>query len=277
MYEPVLDYSVGTNSRRNRCATNNLAITARVSRRRLAPGRTRWSACWSGGLRRLRVGSWPPREEVRRQAWPMLAVHTANGLGIALGSLVPGDGDLRLDQSLHHAHPSSHHVSCKKNDVPLWLAFNPPQDQSSMSPMRLSSSMAPHPAPAVRAVSAFSVNQGNGSPHVPEHGRLRGGGASARLQRGSPPATTCWWRIYGGGNCAVISILANGLLLSATDVQVDVNMLNRRSLRGWDCDRGERAPRQFPQKPGTTVVLARPHDSRPIPLETSPSPSYPGF
>ena len=138
--------------------------------------------------------------------------YTPNGLGIYLFGVEP-DGDLKPIKVFTTPNPSPTSVSATN---PSWLAFSPGKTH-----LYVANEISNFNNTAAGAVSAFSVNQSDGEltflNTVSSEGR---GPAHLSVD---PSGNYVLVSNYGGGNCAVLPILSNGWLGSATDVQADVN------------------------------------------------------
>jgi 6-phosphogluconolactonase (cycloisomerase 2 family) len=138
--------------------------------------------------------------------------YTPNGLGIYLFR-VEADGDLTPIKVFTTPSPSPTSVSATN---PSWLSFNPDKTH-----LYVANEISNFSGAMAGAVSAFAVNQADGEltflNTVSSQGR---GPAHVSVD---PSGSYVLVSNYGGGNCAVLPILAGGSLGAATDVQLDVN------------------------------------------------------
>ena len=139
--------------------------------------------------------------------------YTPNGLGIYLFR-VEADGDLTPIKVFPTPIPPSPTNVSTRN--PSWLSFNPKQTH-----LYVANEISNFNGTTTGAVSAFSVNKSDGELTFLNTVSSQGGGP-AHLSV-DPSGGYVLVSNYGGGNCAVLPILAGGSLGSATDVQADVN------------------------------------------------------
>ena len=142
--------------------------------------------------------------------------YTPNGLGICLFR-VEGDGALTPIKAFTTPNPSPTSVSATN---PSWLAFDP-----SKTHLYVANEIDNFNGTSAGAVSAFSIDPANG--HLTFLNTVSSEGAGPAHLSVHPSGTYVLVSNYGGGNCAVISILPDGSLGSATDVQADVNTCTR--------------------------------------------------
>jgi 6-phosphogluconolactonase len=141
--------------------------------------------------------------------------YTPNGLGIYLFR-VETDGELTQIKVFTTPNPSPTSVSATN---PSWIAFNPRKTH-----LYAANEISNFSGTTTGAVSAFSVNQANGDLTFLNTVSSQGGGP-AHLSV-DPSGKYVLVSNYGGGNCAVIPIGADGSLGSATDVQADNSTCN---------------------------------------------------
>ena len=137
--------------------------------------------------------------------------YTPNGLGIYLFR-VEADGDLTPIKVFTTPAPPPTSVSATN---PSWLSFNPDKTH-----LYVANEIGNFNGTTTGAVSAFAVNHADGELTFLNTVSSEGGGP-AHLSV-DPSGKYVLVANYGGGNCAVIPILAGGLLGSATDVRPDV-------------------------------------------------------
>jgi 6-phosphogluconolactonase len=138
--------------------------------------------------------------------------YTPNGLGIYLFR-VEADGGLTQIKVFTTPNPSPTSVSATNAS---WISFDPAKTH-----LYAANEIGNFDNTPAGAVSAFSVNQADGDltflNTVSSQGR---GPAHLSVE---PSGRYVLVANYGGGNCAVIPILADGSLSLATDVQADAN------------------------------------------------------
>jgi 6-phosphogluconolactonase len=138
--------------------------------------------------------------------------YTPNGLGIYLFR-VEADGRLTQIKVFTTPNPSPTSVSATN---PSWIAFN-----RTKTHLYAANEIGNFNNTAAGAVSAFSVSQADGEltflNTVSSEGR---GPAHLSVD---PSGKYVLVSNYGGGNCAVIPILPDGSLGTATDVQADAS------------------------------------------------------
>ena len=191
--------------------TNNLALRraslGNVSRRDVLTGALAGAASFAAS--RSVAGS---ARGGKDRSLAYVGCYTPNGLGIHLFG-VEADGDLSPIKVFTTPNPSPTSVSATN---PSWLAFNPAKTH-----LYVANEIGNFNSTPAGAVSAFSVSQFDGEltflNTVSSQGR---GPAHVSVD---PSGKYVLVSNYGGGNCAVIPILADGSLGSATDVQADVN------------------------------------------------------
>ena len=176
-----------------------------VSRRDLLTGALAGAAAFaaSGSVAGIAQGG-------RGTSLAYVGCYTPNGLGIYLFG-VEADGDLSPIKVFTTPSPSPTSVSATN---PSWLAFNPGKTH-----LYVANEIGNFNSTPAGAVSAFSVNQTDGELTFLNTVSSEGGGP-AHLS--VDPREYVLVSNYGGGNCAVLPILAGGSLGSATDVQADV-------------------------------------------------------
>ena len=138
--------------------------------------------------------------------------YTPNGLGIYLFR-VEADGELTPIKVFTTPTGSTTNVGARN---PSWLSFNPEQTH-----LYVANEISNFNGTGTGAVSAFSVNKSDGELTFLNTVSSQGGGP-AHLSV-DPSGGFVLVANYGGGNCAVLPILAGGLLGDASDVQADVN------------------------------------------------------
>ena len=126
---------------------------------------------------------------------------------------VEADGDLTPIKVFTTPSPSPTSVSATN---PSWLSFNPDKTH-----LYVANEISNFSGTTTGAVSAFSVNEDDGDLTFLNTVSSEGGGP-AHLSV-DPSGKFVLVANYGGGNVAVIPILAGGFLGAATDMKADVN------------------------------------------------------
>jgi 6-phosphogluconolactonase (cycloisomerase 2 family) len=141
-----------------------------------------------------------------------IGCYTPNGLGIYLFR-VEADGTLTQLKVFTTLNPSPTSVSATN---PSWLSFNPAKTH-----LYAANEIGNFNNAAAGAVSAFSINRATGDLSFLNSVSSEGRGP-AHLSV-DPSGRFVLVANYGGGNCAVIPLLSDGSLGSATDVLADAN------------------------------------------------------
>jgi 6-phosphogluconolactonase len=148
----------------------------------------------------------------RAKSLAYVGCYTPNGLGIYLFR-VEADGGLTQIKVFTTLNPSPTSVSATN---PSWLSFNPAKTH-----LYAANEIGNFNNIPAGAVSAFSINQATGDLAFLNTVSSQGRGP-AHLSV-DPSGRYVLVSNYGGGNCAVIPLLSDGSLGSATDVQADAN------------------------------------------------------
>jgi 6-phosphogluconolactonase len=138
--------------------------------------------------------------------------YTPNGLGIYLFR-VEANGELTQIKVFTTANLSAGGVSATS---PSWISFNPAKTR-----LYAANEVGTFNNMPTGAVSAFSVNQSNGE--LTFLNTVSSQGAGPAHLSVDPSGRNVLVSNYGGGNCAVLPILAGGSLGEATDVEMDVD------------------------------------------------------
>jgi 6-phosphogluconolactonase len=157
-------------------------------------------------------GSVAGSERGKATSLAYVGCYTPNGLGIYLFR-VEADGDLTPIKVFTTPSPSPTSVSATN---PSWLSFNPDKTH-----LYVANEISNFNGTTTGAVSAFSVNQVDGE--LTFLNTVSSQGAGPAHLSVDPSGKYVLVANYGGGNVAVIPILAGGFLGAATDVQADVN------------------------------------------------------
>ncbi|MEX2264903.1 MAG: lactonase family protein [Bryobacteraceae bacterium] len=178
---------------------------AQVSRRGLLTGTAAaFAASQSGPALARKGGSGPSLAYV--------GSYTPNGLGIYLFR-VESNGDLTQIKVFTTPNPSPTSVSATN---PSWLAFDPAKKFLYAGNEISNFNNTPS-----GAVSAFSINQANGD--LTFLNSVSSGGRGPAHHSVDPSGKWVLVANYGGGNVAVLPILADGSLGPPTDIQQDAN------------------------------------------------------
>ena len=138
--------------------------------------------------------------------------YTPNGMGIYLFR-VEFNGDLTQIKVFTTPNPSPTSVSATN---PSWLAFDPAKKF-----LYASNEISNFNNTGTGAVSAFSINRDNGD--LTFLNSVSSGGPGPAHHSVDPSGKWVLVANYGGGNVAVLPILANGSLGQPTDIQPDAN------------------------------------------------------